>query len=122
MFRKWKYLNKRLEYTVFDGRKNRTKTLEYNENREHYILVRDIYITLVIKDNGRAPLITDEMLLFIIDSNSKSPIKAVLCDGTTLVNTEKVGRVLKIMKIFLEKPWQWLIFLLDDNEFPFRYI
>lgn len=119
-----KYANTELECIGFDGRKDKTKTMQGNEDEEHYVLVKepgDTYITHVTPDNGRARSIADEVITFLKDSNSKDSIKAILCDGTP-VNTGRVGGVLKLIEIYLDRPLQWLICLLHANELPFRHV
>lgn len=116
--------NTKLECIGFDGRKDRTKKREGMEDEEHYVLVKepfDIYMTHVTPDNGRARSIADEIITFIIDSNSNDSIKALLCDGTP-VNTGRVAGVIKLTETYLEKPLQWLICLLHANELPFRHV
>ena len=61
---------------------------------------KDIYITNVTPNDGKARSIADEILTCKIDLNSKDFIKDFLCDGTP-VNTGKAGGVIKIIEIYL---------------------
>ena len=91
---------------------------------EHYVIIKepdDIYMTFVTPDSVKARCITDEIIAFLIDSNSEISLKAILCDGTP-VNTGRVGGVLRLTELYLERPIQQLICVLQANELPFRDI
>ena len=108
----------------FDGRKNLSKTLRGVEHEEHVVIVKepgDVYMDHISPDNGTARCIADELITFLIDSHSRDTLQAILCDGT-VVNTGRIGGILKLIEIEIERPLQWLICLLHANELPFRHV
>lgn len=116
--------NTRLECIGFDGRKDSTKTKKGMEPEEHYVIVNepnDQYVTHLTPDNGTARCISEEIITFLIDYESKDSLKALLCDAAP-VNTGQMGGVIKTIEVYIEKPVQWLICLLHANELPFRHV
>ena len=108
----------------FDGRKDQTKTLTGTEHEEHVVVIKepgDMYMDLITHDSGSARCIADELVTFLTDTHSFNSLKANICDGT-VANTGRIGCIIKLIEIHIEKPLQWLICLLHANELPFRHV
>jgi hypothetical protein len=121
---KSKLENVNIECIGFDGRKDDTLAKKGTEKEEHYVLMKEpgsLYLDHVSPDQGTAKCIAEEILTFVIDSQSTETLNGLLCDGTP-VNTGRHGGVLKLIEIHLGRSVQWLVCLLHANELPFRHI
>lgn len=113
-----------LECIGFDGRKDNTITSKGYNKEEHYTVVKEpgsAYIDHLTPDNGTSRCIADELLTLLFDKRSNETLHAVLCDGTP-VNTGRVGGIIKLIEIQLNRPLQWLICQLHMNELLFKHV
>jgi hypothetical protein len=120
----------------FDGRKDKTmmniqeggKYYRRTVTEEHYSLIQEpgsSYLGHVTPNSGTAKEIKTSITAFlslnIINNIAADELVAVGCDGTN-VNTGKVGGVIRLLELDLEKPLQWLVCQLHCNELPLRHL
>ena len=75
----------------------------------------------VTSDDVSARFVTEEVANCIIATKSLDTLQGVIGNGTA-VNTEGVSVVIKRLELFLERPLQWIIFLLHLNELLFFHL
>lgn len=113
----------------FDGRKDRTLTVEDNRRRviieEHVSLVKEPgseYIGHVSVNVGTAKNIGEHIVRYMsyVDIDL-TKLVAIGCDGTA-VNTGPKGGIIRIMELKLKRPLHWFVCQLHANELPLRHL
>lgn len=116
----------------FDGRKDRTIQMDYNDGiprrvkviEEHICLVSEPgskYVGHVTPKSGKATRIVEDIFDFMRREQIATDFVVAGCDGTNS-NTGWKGGILTLMEEKLQRPLQWFICLLHMNELPLRHL